>query len=337
MDAQSIDFVCDSEAAKSSTLQVQWLQTHSRVHVVEVRRGDVKLSKPPKPGHLSVSLDHGFAPGDKVRVTARYSGAPLQLVVSAAGGTPPTTTLDQFQSRKARVQAAECSRRQRLQTLFVTFDEQTHLDLESQWTMVGPDNPQRRRGAIHRMTDWLWRNLLGRGAAWAHDLELHQPKGPQFDDDVVYLSGLQLGLLGSDLELIKEAFECFANGELADPVNVEQGGPDGAYHALFACFAFLAAEHPAVAPAERNVWQQLLPCLVGTIEIFTDRYWAPAGRRHGRRKDFSVAHLRADPCSDARKLEIRQRHEKMSPAQLSAVLARWVADKLGDHLRDLGA
>jgi hypothetical protein len=335
MAAERTTVIGDTRASKA--LPVAWLATHSRVLAVEFRHGDADpvIVRPP-PGHMKVVSPQPFASGARVEVTVRYHGAPPGVLTGAAAESARSTTLDHFEARRKHADGTKDEFWPHRQ-LFLRLDEQTHTELESLWTFGPGDDASRRRGAIERLTNWLWGHVIRRGAAWAHDLDPRQPTWTGFDADVAYLSGLLLDLIGEDLELGVRAFEHFANGQLICPSNAEQGGPDGANFVLFAAFAAVASGNGSVPEQQRTRWLGLLPCLVGTLEVFAAGYRAPAGKRTGRSRDFAVDHRRPRPFDQSALEALRARYAAMTPRQLMAAFDRWVASMLTEDVSDLGS
>ena len=336
MELRSIAHVCTGASANG--LQVAWLSTHSRVHAVECRRGGAApLVVSPEPGRMMVKVPGHFAEGDRVEITAEYSGAPLQLLTGDPASTVPASTLAHFDERRRDVASTGGSLFSHRQ-LFLILDQETHSDLKSLWSCE-PEHVERRRNTIERMTKWLWGNALRRAAAWARDLDPRQPRWDGFHLDVVLLSDLLLSILGTNTSFISEAFERFANGELVFRKYPEQGGPDGAYHVLFGAFAMLAASTDGVPEAQRQQWRDLLPCLVGTLEILSAGYRAPSGQRQGRRSDFAVTNFKdfnKPPFTERDKELLRGRYLKQKEPELRAAFDRWVANMFSEEIADLG-
>lgn len=323
-----------SRPERGGRLRVSW-RSRARVHRIEVWvDGKLRNRQQPQPGELSCVVDVGDVSTARMQIVAGFDGPKVSLSVTPERvDDPPDRVEDEFAARERLVDAKQ-DHLEEHRRLFLEFDRRTHVDL-----LAGQpaDEVVQRRGAIERMSRWLWRRTLLRGAARvaAIDASVRGWDKNKLDADLRSLSTLMMGLLQPHDDILKDAFERFANGELLLGDASQHGGPDGAYYTSFAGFALACIEHePPLPQVELEFWQRCLPVFVSTLHIFGANYRAPTPRT-GRFADFAVEHFKTPQLDDTKKLALRTRFAPMKPPALAVEFDRWVVDNLPEEVNDL--
>ncbi len=127
----------------------------------------------------------------------------------------------------------------------------------------------------------------------------------EYDDKFTDTSGV------TDFDCIQACFARFANGELRDPSDPKERGPNGAYYFLFAEFAALAVQ----LGIDASFWRELYRTSVKTQEIFIAVYppstGAPGGGIFGRSRRF-----KGPPVDSTRKDDLHREYESKTDSEL---------------------